>query len=286
MKVFECLNNERPTNTFLTIVRNIHQGDSLSQICDDEGKEFESETARNTYIANYYGKLYNRDESETVEEGCIETFLGDNIVNSELVRNSKLTDQEKNLLDSPLTLEELDSSLGKANFKSAPGIDGYSNKAISKCWQYIRVPLLNYSNYCFNTGTLTNSFRSATIRLIPKKGDKKKIQNWRPISLLSNVYKVISRTINIRLKKITARVFSRAQKGFTSNRYTQEVLINILETMAHCRSTGEKGVIVAADMAKAFDCLSHRFSDLALRFFGFGDNIRRWIQLISTYRQA
>ncbi len=169
MKIFECLNNERPTNTFLTIARNINKGDTLSHICDNDGKEFGSELNRNTYITNYFGKLYNTLDSAPLDEDTINSFLGEEIVNSALVQNSKLTVQERDLLDSPLTLDELDTSLGKANIRSAPGIDGYSNKAIIKCWKYIRVPLWKYANYCFETGTLTNSFRSATIKLIPKK---------------------------------------------------------------------------------------------------------------------
>ena len=51
--------------------------------------------------------------------------------------------------------------------------------------------------------------------------------NWRPISLLSNMYKILSRAINTRLNKIVNRVCSRSQKGFYNSRYTQEVLINV-----------------------------------------------------------
>ncbi len=114
------------------------------------------------------------------------------------MNNSKLTLVERNELDCPLTIDELDVSLEKCNIRSAPGIDGLSNAFIKKYWQYFSVPLFNYANDCFLKKRLTPNFRSASIKLIPKKGDTTQIKNWRPISLLSNMYKIISRAVNNR----------------------------------------------------------------------------------------
>jgi hypothetical protein len=106
--------------------------------------------------------------------------------------------------------------------KSAPGIDGISNSFIREFWSYIRVPLLKYCNSCFNKGSLTQNFRGASIKMIPKKGELSNLKNWRPISLLSNIYKSISGAINNKLNKVVNRICSRLQKGFNNRRYTQE----------------------------------------------------------------
>jgi hypothetical protein len=73
------------------------------------------------------------------------------------------------------------------------------------------------------------------VRLVPKKGNKTDIKNWRPISLLSNLYKILSRALNNRLKKFVSRLTSRAQKGFTDARYIQEVLINVVECIGYAK---------------------------------------------------
>jgi hypothetical protein len=194
--------------------------------------------------------------------------------------------QEKNILDRPLTIEELDESLLHCNLKSAAGADGFSNKLIKRCWQFLRYPLFNYANFCYETGILTTGFRSACIKLIPKKGDPSKLKNWRPISLLSNMYKILSRAINCRLKKIVNRVCSRAQKGYNSERYVQEVLINVVETIAHCKHNNLRGSVLAVDMAKAFDSLNHMFMKSVYKFFGFGENIIKWLNLLGNSREA
>jgi hypothetical protein len=208
------------------------------------------------------------------------------VLNNPEEQNSKLTVQERETLDVPLTINELDESLTNCNPRSAVGGDGFSNTLIKKCWRFLRIPLFNYANHCFRTGILTPGFRSACIKLIPKKGDQTKLKNWRPISLLSNMYKILSRTINARLKKIVNRICSRAQKGYNSERYVQEVLINVVETIAHCKSNNLRGAVLAVDMAKAFDSLNHDFIAAVYRFFGLGDNIIKWLQLLGNSRLA
>ncbi len=89
------------------------------------------------------------------------------------------------------------------------------------------------------------------------------------------MYKIISRAVNNRLNKIVNRVCSRAQKGFNNQRYTQECLINVMETIAHCNTNGINGAVVAVDMAKAFDTLSHNFLREVFKFFNFGPGYHR-----------
>jgi hypothetical protein len=63
-------------------------------------------------------------------ENCIENFLGDGILNNPIVSGSKLTENERNSLETPLTIYELDNSIKISNKKSAPGVDGFSNKML------------------------------------------------------------------------------------------------------------------------------------------------------------
>jgi Reverse transcriptase (RNA-dependent DNA polymerase) len=221
-----------------------------------------------------------------IQANCIETFLGQEICNSSLVKNSKLTDLEKQTLMLPLSLEELDSVVRDLKTSTASGPDSIGNQCIQKMWQYIRNSLINYCNFCIDKGELTERFRTASIRLIPKKGDKSKIKNWRPISLLNCIYKVVSKAINERLKKISNRILSRAQKGFTKGKYIQECLINISEMISRCETFGIKAFVLAIDQAKAFDSVRHDFMRCVYRFFGFPEQFITVLDLFTTNRTA
>jgi hypothetical protein len=157
---------------------------------------------------------------------------------------------------------------------------------IKRFWNYFRVPLFRYALCCYNKGLLTTNFRSACTKLIPKKGEKNLLKNWRPISLLSNMYKIISRAINNRLSKVVNRICSRAQKGFNNKRYTQECLINVIDTIQHRNMNNINGAVVAVDMAKVFDTLSHRFLREVFSFFNLGPYIINWLTLLGENRTA
>ncbi len=287
MKIFECLNAEKPTPLFISLARCRSSSKKLSALKKSDGTAYAGDAERNEGIVQYYENLYKKPPGERIDyTNCIEDFLGPTVLNHAIVQNSKLTENEKMQLDLPLSIEELDLSISKANMNSAPGIDGLSNKFLKKYWVFFRTALFRYCNCCFENSELTANFLSASIKLIPKKGDATDLKNWRPISLLSNMYKIISRAINNRLNKVVNRICSRSQKGFNDSRYTQECLINVIETINHCNRNGISGAVVAVDMAKAFDTLSHGYLEQVFSFFNMGPYIRKWLSLLGTKQTA
>jgi hypothetical protein len=98
------------------------------------------------------------------------------------VRDSKLSEQKSAELEQAITIEELDISAMQGN-KSAAGMDGLSNCFIKRFWALLRVPLHRYLLECLRKDSLTLTFKTAKIKIIPKKGDSKK--NWQ---LASNLF--------------------------------------------------------------------------------------------------
>jgi len=122
---------------------------------------------------------------------------------------------------------------------------------------------------CINKGSLPDTFRTAIIWLIPKKGDTKLLKNWRPISLLSCYYKIISKALNARLGTVIGKVTSMAQKAYSPDRYMHEAIINTVEMIKHCQNT--KGALLLVDLHKTFDSVLHEFMREVYKFFGFED---------------
>jgi hypothetical protein len=217
---------------------------------------------------------------------CVSNFLGPEICRHPVVLGAKLDENEKNMMEMPLEIAELDESVLKLNLRSAPGIDGVSNRFIVKFWQFFREPLHRYASTCVEKGVLTDTFRTAIIRLIPKKGDTSKLKNWRPISLLSCYYKIISKALNARLGKVIDKVTSLAQKAYNPDRYLHEAIINTVETIKHCQLQNTAGVLLSVDLHKAFDSVFHEFMREVYKFFGFGDYFIRLSETLGNGRCA
>jgi exonuclease III len=284
---FDTLKNEKMTPQFLNIAKNTKKEGDLSDICNDNGLPFNNTKERNDYIVNYYKDLFTlKPEAKNDVRGAIERFLGPEILENPVVKNSKLTDAESLRIGNNFTVNEFDEVVKDINTRTAGGPDGISNSVVKKIWKYIRDPLTKYANFCKDKGELTHSFRTAAIRLIPKKGDCARIKNWRPISLLNCTYKVISKAINNRLKKIATRILSRAQKGFVPGRYIQECIINLTETINYCEKNNIESVLMAIDMQKAFDSVRHDFMREVYKFFGFPENFIKILEVFTTGRKA
>ena len=286
IKNFERLNNEKITPYFLKIAKSSKPDDSLEGLKNNQSQEFLNDADRSEHITEYYEEIYKKPPNDPIIlPGNINNFL-EETGNHPTVTNAKLTEAEKLILEAPLTALEFEKSMSESNLSSAPGTDGISNKFIRHFWSYFKNPLLNYANHCFNTGQLTESFRGAKIRLIPKKGDTSKIKNWRPISLLNCFYKILSRVLTNRLRVYIDKLTPVCQKGYSETRQCQEVLISVSDCVSKCNYRKIRGALLSLDISKAFDTLSHTFLDSTLAFFNFGDNYRRWVRILATNRTA
>jgi hypothetical protein len=207
--------------------------ESLVDINRDDGSPFDSKVERDSFIRDYFANTYKR-LLDTVNDQSINTFLGD-VGDHPEVLASKISNTERDELERELSITEFDSAINKAKMNTAPGIDSISNRFIKNFWHIFRIPLLDYANCCYRKGMLTENFRCAKIRLIPKKGDPSLLKNWRPVSLLNCFYKLISRVIALCLSKVMDKITRVGQKGFSSTKYCQEVLIGIIDSVNHLK---------------------------------------------------
>ena len=286
-KKFETLNNERVTPYFMKLVKTKNVSDSIENLKKEDGSAFIDTNDLKQHVFDYYSSIYKQDNNTAKFTSLddINNFLGP-VANHEIVLNAKLTNLERDELESGITRAELNQSINGANFSSAPGADGISNRFIKHFWEFFANPLLKLSNHCHVTGTMPMTFRTANIKLIPKKGDKSKIKNWRPISLLNCFYKIVSRVITNRLRKYMDKMTPICQKGYSSKRYCQEVLINIIENIERCNTLKKKAGLISLDIKKAFDSLSHSYMLNVYKFYNFGPNLIRWITTLCTNRKA
>jgi len=259
-KKFESLNSEKITPHFMNLVKTTTIKGTIAEIKKDDGTDFIDEQEQQVHILNYYKNIYSQPDNNAANANLeqINAFLGP-VKDHQIVTNAKLSNEEREDLESAITLEELTKSINSANLSSAPGADGVSNRFIKHYWDYFKLPLLRLCNSCYEKGELPMIFRTANIKLIPKKGDLSKIKNWRPISLLNCFYKIISRLITSRLRKYMDKMTPICQKGYSSTRYCQEVLISVIEGIEKCKFFKKKGAVISLDIKKAFDSLAHSF---------------------------
>jgi exonuclease III len=93
MKLFTCLNNEKPTPLFLNLAKTSNSGKSMSVIGKSDGTKYNTDVERNEGIVSFFENIYRKPADEPSDfSNCIENFLGHEIINNQIV-NYQLNQQ-------------------------------------------------------------------------------------------------------------------------------------------------------------------------------------------------
>lgn len=98
----------------------------------------------------------------------------------------------------------------------APGPDNISNEFLTQNKDIMVLILTHLFNEILHSEIIPQQWTISTIILLHKKGDKNDINNYRPISLMTNIYKVFAKVLLGRITKTLNENQSRKQAGFKS----------------------------------------------------------------------
>ena len=104
------------------------------------------------------------------------------------------------------------------------------------------------------------------------------ISDFRPISLVSSAYKIISKVLTARLKKVLSLLIDDHQMAFLNNRQTLDNALIANEIIFDRVAQKKPGIAIKLDMEKAFDRCNWDFLLNALRKFNFHSKFVNWIE--------
>ncbi|KAG7530872.1 Reverse transcriptase zinc-binding domain [Arabidopsis thaliana x Arabidopsis arenosa] len=117
-------------------------------------------------------------------------------------------------LDSPFTAEEIKAAFFSLPKNKASGPDGYSAEFFCSCWSFVGVEITAAVAEFFSSGQLLKQWNATSLVLIPKIPNASSVADFRPISCLNTVYKVISSLLAGRLKAVLPSIIGHSQSAF------------------------------------------------------------------------
>ena len=139
--------------------------------------------------------------------------------------------------------------------------------------------MVRKSQRCIKIGGSTNS---AFLALIPKEKDACNFSRFRPISLCNTGYKIITKVIASRLKKILPAIIPKNQRGFIKGRKILDNLVLVQEAIHSSCQRKEKGMVIKLDLDNAFDRARHDFLFIVMEKFTFSKNFSNWVKACIT----
>jgi hypothetical protein len=127
-------------------------------------------------------------------------------------------------LDSPFTKLEIDSIIKLLPSDKSPGLDGFNTNFIKKCWHVIAPDFYDLCDKFYQGEVCLRSINVSFIVLIPKMENPQKVGDYRPISLLNNSMKILTKLLANRLQPFMSRLIHKNQYGFIKGRSIQDCL--------------------------------------------------------------
>ena len=141
-------------------------------------------------------------------------------------------------------------------------------------------------NDSISKSSFPDFLKRANITPVHKKSTKTEKDNYRPVSILSNLSKIFERILHTQLSHHFDKILSNYQCGFRKGYSAQQCLISFVDTWKKAIDKGEMFGALLTDLSKAFDCISHELLIAKLHAYGLGlDSVRYIFDYLNNRKQ-
>lgn len=112
------------------------------------------------------------------------------------------------MLEKSFDIEEVHSIIMEMDGEKAFGLDGFTIAFFKNSWEVVKLDLMKVFDEFFVRGTINKSMNYTFITLIPKKDGPLSPSDFRPLSLITSVYKIIAKVLSKRIREVTGDIIS------------------------------------------------------------------------------
>ena len=189
----------------------------------------------------------------------------------------------------PVQMKVVTDTILKLSNKQSYGSDGISSRFLKDSLPVLGFYLTVIINTSLVTGVFPEMWKYALVNPLFKQGDPDDPSNYRPISILSTLSKVIERIVADQLHEFITvnELFSNTQHGFRKQLSTETALLKVTEKLYENIDNNKVSALILCDLSKAFDSVSHsillkKLNDMYIDSFWFEDYLRNRSQSVKV----
>ncbi|KAL5550226.1 hypothetical protein UlMin_000402 [Ulmus minor] len=247
---------------------------SISGLVDINENWCDEEEGMAHIIENYFDTLFSSTSPSPVDFDRVTDSI-----------KSRVTPQMNEQLEQVFVADDVKTAVFQMAPTKSPGADGMSAIFYQKFWpivgEDVTAACLGFTNGGLSLGTINETI----ITLLPKIKNPTRITEFRPISLCNVLYKIVSKMLANRLRKVMGSIISEEQSAFIPGRLISDNAIIGFECLHAIKRRKSKKNYLALklDMAKAYDRVEWDFIQRVMNKLGFSEVwIRKLMACISS----
>lgn len=160
------------------------------------------------------------------------------------------------MLTAPFTIEEIKEVVWEYDGNKSPYSDGFNFNFIQNFWEIISPEILKFFNEFHSSARLPKAVSASFMTLIPKNSNPRRLSEYRPISLIGCLYKMLAKLLAGRLKSMPSSVISDCQSAFIPKRQMLDGVVVVNEILGLGKRKKQSCLVLKADFEKAYDLVS------------------------------
>jgi hypothetical protein len=169
------------------------------------------------------------------------------------VHFASISEDEQAVLERRFDREEIIQVLKDFQGDKAPDPDGFTMAFFQKCWRVVEKDIMDFFEEVYVHCQFKRSLNASFITLIPKKVNASNIRDFRPISLIGSVYKLLAKVLANRFRVVLGGLISKSQNAFVGGRQMVDSVLIANECLDSRVRSGLPGLICKLDIEKAYD---------------------------------
>jgi len=176
------------------------------------------------------------------------------------------------------TKKEIRDAVWQCEGVKSPDPDGFNFNFLKKCWEVIKVEVVEAVEQFHENGIIPKGYNASFVALVPKVRDPSRLEQYKPISLVGAIYKIIAKLLAKRIKKVLPSVVDESQSAFLKDRGILDSVLMANEVVEDIRRRGRSGLCLKVDFEKAYDSVRREFLYDILQRMGFHHRGIIWIR--------
>ncbi|XP_068479065.1 uncharacterized protein [Phaseolus vulgaris] len=149
-----------------------------------------------------------------------------------------------------MELEEVQEAVWRCDGSKSPGPYGYNFNFIKKSWDVIKSDIVAVVAQFHDSSSIPKGCNASFIALVPKVSDPLKLDQYRPITLVSALYKIISKVLSCRIKSVLPSVIDGSHSAFLMDRGMLDSVLMANEVVEELRRDGRSLLFLKVDYKK------------------------------------